>query len=75
MLFVDGVRVPVEPPPILVGGRVYVPLQRTLDALGIPFRLRNGVLHARFGAHRVTLRLGESRAMLDGSEVSFGAPP
>ena len=74
-LFVDGVRVLVQPPPLIVHGRVYVPLQRTLDALGIPFRLRNGVLHARFGAHRVTLRLGESSAMLDGSAVDFGAPP
>ena len=74
-LLVDGVRVLVQPPPILVGGRVYVPLQRTLDALGIPFRIRNGTLHARFGAHRVTLLLGQSSAMLDGVPVGFGAPP
>ena len=47
-LVVDGVRVLVQPPPILVGGRVYVPLQRTLDALGIPFHIRHGVLRARF---------------------------
>ncbi len=74
-LVVDGVRVLVQPPPILVGGRVYVPLQRTLDALGIPFRIRHGVLRARFGAHRVRLQLGQSTAMLDGSPVGFGAPP
>jgi len=74
-LLVDGVRVLVQPPPLVVGGRVYVPLQRTLDALGIPFRIRNGVLRARFGAHRVKLLLGRSTAMLDGSPVGFGAPP
>ena len=72
---INGVRLPLEPPPILVAGELFVPVRRTIEALGLQFIRSGSHIETQVGAKTVTLTMGSRVALIDGSPVDLDAAP
>ena len=74
-IVINGVRLPVEPPPILYRGELFVPVRRTIGALGLQF-IRNGAhVGTQVGAKVVQLTIGSRTALIDGQPIELDAAP
>jgi hypothetical protein len=72
---INGVRLPLEPPPILYQRTLFVPVRRTIEALGLQF-IRNGShIDTQVGAKTVRMTIGSRVAMIDGEPVELDAAP
>jgi len=59
-------------------GRVYVPLRGVLQRIGaetVEWRPERGEVFVASGARQVLLRIGDTKALVDGHEVWLDAPP
>lgn len=72
---INGVRLPLEPPPILYEKELFVPVRRTIEALGLQF-IRNGShIDTQVGAKTVQLTIGSRAALIDGQPYELDAAP
>jgi hypothetical protein len=72
---INGVRLPLKPPPILVRGELFVPVRRTIEALGLQFNHIGTHVTTQVGAKSVTLTIGSRVASVDGNPVDLDAAP
>ena len=57
-IVINGVKLPLRPPPILVRGELYVPVRRTIEALGLTFDKEGPDVITQVGDKTVTLATG-----------------
>ncbi len=62
-IVINGVKLPLQPPPMMVHGQLYVPVRRTIEALGLPFAVAGNQVETQIGARAITLRIGGSGAI------------
>jgi hypothetical protein len=62
-IVINGVKLPLQPPPMMVHGELYVPVRRTIEALGLPFAVVGGNVETQVGARSVSLPIGGSGAI------------
>ena len=62
-IVINGVKLPLQPPPMMVHGQLYVPVRRTIEALGLPFAVIGNQVETQIGARAITLRIGGSGAI------------
>lgn len=74
-IVINGVRLPVEPPPILYHGELFVPVRRTIEALGLQFIQNGKHIQTQVGAKSVQLTLGSREALVDGQPLELDAAP
>ncbi|MBI2874344.1 MAG: right-handed parallel beta-helix repeat-containing protein [Firmicutes bacterium] len=76
-IFVDGDLLEVEVPPVLTGGRVFIPLRAVSEALGaeVVWDPRRSQVSIRLRDTRLELRVGSREAEIDGKVLPMDAPP
>jgi len=74
-IVINGVRLPLEPPPIMVGGELFVPVRLTIEALGLPFVRSGSHIETQVGAKSVSLSIGSRVAEIDGEQTLLDAAP
>ena len=62
-IVINGVKLPLQPPPILIRGELYVPVRRTIEALGLQFMRSGNLIETQVGAKTVTLQIGGGGAV------------
>lgn len=72
---INGVRLPVEPTPILFEGQLFVPVRRTIEALGLQFERHGSHIDTQVGAKSVQLTIGSRVALIDGEATELDAAP
>jgi hypothetical protein len=72
---INGTPVPVEPGPIVQGGRVFVPLRGVFQDLGASVVYDNGQIDASGNGRDISLRIGSRRAHVNGSPTSIDVAP
>lgn len=74
-ILINGTPIASDPPPRSENGRVYVPLRRILDALGLDFVLQGATVVTHVSDRTITLKLGSSRASVDDVQLVLDSPP
>ncbi len=62
-IVINGVKLPLQPPPMMVHGELYVPVRRTIEALGLQFIQSGSQIETQVGARLVILPLGGKGAI------------
>jgi hypothetical protein len=62
-IVINGVKLPLQPPPMLVHGELYVPVRRTIEALGLPFTIAGNNIETQVGARPVSFPIGGGGAI------------
>ena len=72
---VNGEQVGFDQPPVERSGRVFVPLRGVFERLGASVVYDNGVINATGRGHIVSLHIGSSTAIVDGSQQVLDVAP
>lgn len=73
-IVINGNALPIDPPPRVEKGLLFVPVRRTLEALGLPFDRSGNRVTTQVGSKSVTLTVGSRIAQIDGDRVTLDAP-
>ncbi len=74
-IVINGVRLPLEPPPVMVNGELFVPVRRTIDALGLQGTITGHTIETQVGAKTVSLSIGSRVALVDGQPFELDVAP
>lgn len=64
----------LDPPPRFEGDVLFVPVRRTIEALGMPFDRAGNRVTTQVGSKSVTLTIGSRAAQVDGRPVMLESP-
>lgn len=77
-IVINNTRLPLQPPPRFIKGHLFVPVRRTIEALGLQFNRTGKLIWTEVGANVVSLTLGSTLAhngtatlVLDAAPVEF----
>lgn len=73
-IVINGNPLSIDPPPRFERNLLYVPVRRTMDALGLPFQRSGDRITTQVGAKNVTLTIGSRVARVDTGEVQLEGP-
>ena len=73
-IVINGEKLPIDPSPRVDKGLLFVPVRRTLDALGLPFDRSGNRVTTQVGSKTVVLTVGSRFAQVDGGRVELDAP-
>lgn len=73
-IVINGNALPIDPPPRFVKSVLFVPVKRTLAALGLPFDRSGKVVTTQAGSKTIRLIVGSRYAEVDGNRVELDAP-
>jgi hypothetical protein len=73
-IVINGNPLPIDPSPRFEKSFLFVPVRRTLLALGLPFDRSGNRVTTQVGSKTVTLVVGSRLAQVDGNQVSLDAP-
>jgi hypothetical protein len=74
-IVVAGQALDNEQPPIMVGGRVLIPLRKVFNALGATVKYENKTINAQRGQQTVQLSPGMTAARINGKDSTLDVPP
>ncbi|MEO9170684.1 MAG: copper amine oxidase N-terminal domain-containing protein [Candidatus Baltobacteraceae bacterium] len=74
-IVINGDVLPLQPPARYHAGRLFVPVRRTIEALGLSFNRSGSRITTQIGARLVAITIGSSVAEIDGDRVTLDAPP
>jgi hypothetical protein len=74
-IVINGNTLSLEPPPRFEGGLLFVPLRRTIEALGLAFERSGNRIATQIGSKTVTLTMGSRVVQIDTSRLMLDAPP
>lgn len=73
-IVINGNALPIEPAPRFEGSILFVPVRRTLEALGLPFDRNGNRITTQVGSKAVEVDVGSRSAQIDGNRVMLDAP-
>lgn len=73
-IVINGQALPLEPPPRFEHDLLFVPVRRTISALGLPFERSGKQITTQVGAKTVMLTIGSSVAQIDRQKILLDAP-
>lgn len=74
-IVINGDTLSLDPPPRFQNSLLFVPLRRTIEALGLSFVQNGKRIATQIGAKTVTLTIGRRVVQIDGQDVTMVAPP
>ncbi len=74
-IVINGVTLPLEPPPRFEHNVLFVPVRRTIEALGLSFDRSGDRIVTQIGAKTVTLKMGSRNALVDNERLLLDAAP
>lgn len=72
---INGETLALQPPPRFERNILFVPLRRTLEALGLSFERSGNRISTQVGSKTVTLTLGSRIAQIDRGQLMLETPP
>ncbi len=73
-IVINGNSLPIDPAPRFENGLLFVPVRRTLSALGLPFDRAGNRVTTQVGSKMVILTVGSRFAQIDGNRVTLDGP-
>ncbi|WP_096203285.1 copper amine oxidase N-terminal domain-containing protein [Bacillus sp. FJAT-45350] len=72
-VYIDGELQRYDQPPIIVDGRTLVPMRGIFERLGasVDYREQTRTIHSQFDGRTLEMKVGETKANLDGRNVSL----
>lgn len=74
-IVVGGQTLDNQDPPIMVDGRVLIPLRKVFNALGATVKYENKIIDAQRGKQTVQLSPGQNAAKINGQDTTLDVPP
>ena len=74
-IVINGNALSLDPPSRFVANTLFVPVRRTIEALGLGFERSGNRITTQIGSKTVTLTIGNRTAEVDGSPFALEAPP
>jgi hypothetical protein len=74
-IVINGETLALQPPPRFIKGLLFVPVRRTIEALGLSFQRSGNRITTQVGSKSVTLTLGSASAEVDRQRLPLEAPP
>lgn len=74
-IVINGQTLDNDPPPLLMDGRVLIPLRKVFNALGADVVYENKIITAQRGSQIVVLSPNVTQAKINDEEVTFDVPP
>jgi hypothetical protein len=74
-IVINGDALSLDPPPRFQGSVLFVPLRRTIEALGLAFVQNGKRIATQIGAKTVILTIGRRVVQIDGQDVALVAAP
>ncbi len=74
-IVINGDALAIDPPPRFEKNLLYVPLRRTIEALGLAFNRSGNRIETQIGSKTVVLTIGARIAQLDAGGIPIGGPP
>lgn len=73
-IVINGETLPLNPPPRFEKNSLFVPVRRTIEALGLTFDRSGSHITTQIGAKTVELTVGSKITQIDGQPVQLDAP-
>ncbi|MGC1984089.1 MAG: copper amine oxidase N-terminal domain-containing protein [Candidatus Cybelea sp.] len=73
-IVINGEVLSIDPPPRFERNLLYVPVRRTMEALGLAFNRSGNHITTQVGAKSVTLTIGSRAARVDTNEILLEGP-
>jgi hypothetical protein len=74
-VFVNGVRMSFDQPPVMQNGRVFVPLRGVFQQLGASVVYNNGQINATGSGRTISLTIGSTTAIVNGQQQTLDVAP
>jgi hypothetical protein len=74
-IVINGNALALEPPPRFEHGLLFVPVRRTIEALGLPFDRQGDRITTQVGSKAVSFTIGRREALIDGEPLVLEAAP
>lgn len=74
-IVINGVTLPLDPPPRFQRNVLLVPVRRTIEALGLPYQRAGRHITTQVGSKTVMLTMGSTIAEIDRQPVTLDSPP
>ena len=74
-IVINGDVLPLQPPARFEKGHLFVPVRRTIEALGLDFNRQGNQITTQVGARTVRLTIGSRVASIDGATTMLDASP
>lgn len=74
-VFINGQRMQFDQPPVVQGGRVFVPMRAVFQQLGASVVYNNGQINATGGGRTISLTIGSTTAYIDGKVQYLDVAP
>lgn len=74
-IVINGETLALQPPPRFIKGLLFVPVRRTIEALGLSFQRSGNRITTQVGSKSVTLTIGSASAEVDRQRLPLEAPP
>jgi len=74
-IVINGVSLPLDPPPRFEHNTLFVPVRRTIEALGLPYQRSGRRITTQIGSKTVSLTMESAIAQIDRERVTLDSPP
>lgn len=74
-IVINGVALPLDPPPRFEHNLLLVPVRRTIEALGLSYQRSGKRITTQIGSKTVILTMGSATAQVDRDRVTLDSPP
>jgi hypothetical protein len=74
-IVINGAALPLDPPPRFEHDLLFVPVRRTIEALGLPYERSGRRITTQIGSKSVTLTMGSAIAQIDRNRITLDSPP
>jgi hypothetical protein len=74
-IVINGVSLPLDSPPRFIHDTLFVPVRRTIEALGLPYARSGRRITTQIGSKTVTLTMGSAVAQVDRDRIALDSPP
>ena len=74
-IVINGVPLPLNPPARFEHNTLFVPVRRTIEALGLPYQRVGRNITTQIGSKTVMLTMGSAIAQIDRDRVTLDSPP
>ena len=70
-IVINGVKLPLQPPPMMLHGELYAPVRRTIEALGLQFIRSGSQIATQVGARTVSVPIGGKDGAIEIHDVLY----
>ena len=70
-IVINGVKLPLQPPPLMLHGELYAPVRHTIEALGLQFIQAGSQIETQVGSRTVSIPIGGRGGTIEVHDVLY----